>query len=399
MLEGIDSDPAAVWLANVVLAAEALPLVSAVSANRRRPLPALARVGDGLQAPQRPVRAVVMNPPYGRVRLTGEDRDRWRRVLYGHANLYGLFLAASLDGLDQDGVLAALIPTSFTSGRYFSNLRAVLSTDAPLRDAAFVVDRGGVFTGVLQETCLAVFSRRRAQRTTITSLNGLASGIARVRSPRGAGPWLLPRRSDDAVVAAAATGMSLRLADVGYRCSTGPLVWNRRRADLFELPAAGRVPVLWAADFDGGELHRDTARSRLRYLQLRGDDERVLVLTEPAVLVQRTTAPEQTRRIVAVELTPHLLAEWGGAVVVENHVNVLRPTVPKPVLSCAALVRVLATLTFDRVMRCLSGSVAVSAYELESLPLPEPAVLSRWSELTGADLEAAVADVYRPEAV
>lgn len=42
-------------------------------------------------------------------------------------------------------------------------------------------------------------------------------------------------------------------------------------------------------------------------------------------------------------------------------------------------------------MRCLSGSVAVSAYELESLPLPSAKVLRDWNTLTGTALEAAVA--------
>ncbi len=38
----------------------------------------------------------------------------------------------------------------------------------------------------------------------------------------------------------------------------------------------------------------------------------------------------------------------------------------------------------DRVFRCVSGSVAVSAYELEALPLPDPAALSGLEELVGA---------------
>lgn len=77
-----------------------------------------------------------------------------------HANLYGLFLAAAVENLDERGVIAAVVPTSFTSGLYFRNLRAVLAKTAPLTETAFAADRSGVFAGVLQETCLAMFSRR-----------------------------------------------------------------------------------------------------------------------------------------------------------------------------------------------------------------------------------------------
>ncbi|MGX6446737.1 Eco57I restriction-modification methylase domain-containing protein [Patulibacter sp. S7RM1-6] len=397
-IEGIDADPAAVWIANATLAAEALPLLAAVPARRRRPLPALAHVGDGLQAGRRPARAVIMNPPYGRVKLPPSERERFSKVLYGHANLYTLFMAAGVEDLDQNGVLSALVPTSFTAGRYFATLRAELSQTAPLRDVAFVAQRDGVFAGVLQETCLAVFTKKKPRKTAIATINGQVSTVAQVRSPRGELPWLLPRRSDDAHIAAAAAAMSMTLLSAGWRASTGPLVWNRRRADLSAKRGAGRVPIVWAADLDGGTLHRDPSRDAMRFITLRdAADHGTFVLEEPAILVQRTTAPEQSRRVVSAQLTAADLERWGGAVVVENHVNVLRPLPGgEPVLSAEALATVLATQTIDQVMRCLAGSVALSAYELGALPLPSRTVLAEWSTLGADELRAAVADAYRP---
>ncbi|WP_158276597.1 Eco57I restriction-modification methylase domain-containing protein [Paraconexibacter algicola] len=398
LVEGIDADPAAVWLTNVVLAAELLPLVALVPEARRRPLPALARVGDGLEAQERSARAVVMNPPYGRVRLAPDERARFADVLYGHANLYTLFMGAGVEQLDAKGVLGALVPTSFLAGRYFSNLRTTLAATAPLRDATFVEERDGVFAGVLQETCLAVFSRRKARKVSVASMNGRVVDVAKLAAPRGGAPWLLPRRSDDAPIAAAAAAMPLNLGATGWRASTGPLVWNRRRADLADEAGEGRCPIIWAADLDGGRLHRDPSRDAFRYITLRDDrDAEVLALRSPAILVQRTTAPEQARRVVAAELTEDDLHRWGGQVVVENHVNVLRPRDPNtaPIVSRGLLCAVLATECIDRVVRCVSGSVALSAYELEALPLPPPDVLRSWEGLRGAVLESAVHRAYR----
>ena len=121
-VEGVDTDPSAAWLASVILAAELLPLLARVPSAKRRPLPRLARTGDGLALPPRPARAVVMNPPYGRVRLDDNERIRWSRYLYGHANLYGLFLGCGIESLEQDGVLAAIVPTSLHSSRVGSPL-------------------------------------------------------------------------------------------------------------------------------------------------------------------------------------------------------------------------------------------------------------------------------------
>ncbi len=398
LVEGIDADPVAVWLANVVLGAELLPLVALLPPARRRPLPALARVGDGLALHERHARVVVMNPPYGRVRLDAEERARFADVLYGHANLYTLFMGAALERLDAQGVLGALVPTSFLAGRYFSNLRTTLAATAPLRDATFVEERDGVFAGVLQETCLAVFSRRRVRKVSVASMNGRVVDVAKLAAPRGGGPWLLPRRSDDAPIAAAAAAMPLTLGGAGWRASTGPLVWNRRRPDLAAQPGDGGCPIIWAADLDGGHLHRDRSRDAHRYITLRDEaDAEVLALCSPAILVQRTTAPEQARRVVVAELAEEDLASWGGRVVVENHVNVLRPRDPDiaPIMSRGLLRAVLATECIDRVVRCVSGSVALSAYELEAIPLPSAEVLRSWEGLRGSDLESAVARAYR----
>jgi len=136
----------------------------------------------------------------------------------------------------------------------------------------------------------------------------------------------------------------------------------------------------------------------MRWLVLRDINPDVMLLKEPAILAQRTTSPEQQRRLVCVELTPRLLRDWGGKIVVENHVNIIRPKGSvRPLVSRSTLAALLSTRTIDRLMRCISGSVAVSAYELESLPLPDAATLMTWERLRGDALEHAVATAYRPD--
>ena len=94
------------------------------------------------------------------------------------------------------------------------------------------------------------------------------------------------------------------------------------------------------------------------------------------MLLQRTTAKEQARRLISAEMPAQFIAEHGG-VTVENHLNMLLPTEGKPLISPGLLSAFLNTETADRAFRCLSGSVAVSAYEIENLPLPSPSDLKR----------------------
>src|SRR5690606_33508806 len=148
---------------NAALAARLLPAWAAIPAQKRPPMPKLLEVADGLEAPPFHPAITIMNPPYGRVRLAQEERSRWADGLHGHANLYGLFLHAAVESLAEDGILAAVVPTSFLGGAYFKRLRALLHRHAPLVRVSFVGSRSGVYAGdPLQETCLVVFRRGAA---------------------------------------------------------------------------------------------------------------------------------------------------------------------------------------------------------------------------------------------
>ena len=99
--------------------------------------------------------------------------------------------------------------------------------------------------------------------------------------------------------------------------------------------------------------------------------ERWVVTDFPCVLLQRTTAKEQCRRLIAAELPAAFIEEY-GSVVVENHLNMIKPRNGAPRVTPAALAVVLNSEVVDQVFRCINGSVAVSAYELEALPMPPP---------------------------
>jgi adenine-specific DNA-methyltransferase len=403
LIAGQDTDKIAVWLGNALLAAEMLPVWARIPERRRRPVPQLLRFGDGLAPSHDRPKIIVMNPPYGRVRLDMAERIRWQETLYGHANRYALFLQAAIERASPGALIAAVIPTSFLGGAYFQRLRRFITERAPLVRLTFVDGRAGVFAGdVLQETCLAIFGRD-ARPTSIAcsqlSLNGSIElrALPSAPSPRaGALPWLLPRHPADGGLLKVAARMSARLPDYGWKASTGPLVWNRHKGQIFAEPRRGRLPILWAADIDAGCVCRNRVRDQQRWIALRPQDE-FMKLTEPAVLVKRTTAPEQLRRLIAGRIDADTLARWGGAVVVENHVNVLRASDPSSPLTAELLERLLQTPTFDRLYRCLTGTVAVSAYELEALALPPAPIMLDWERLSHAELIRTVASYYGDE--
>ncbi|HYZ09744.1 MAG TPA: hypothetical protein VE709_14410 [Pseudonocardiaceae bacterium] len=70
---------------------------------------------------------------------------------------------------------------------------------------------------------------------------------------------------------------------------------------------------------------------------------------------------------------------------------------PESPLTARLLVALLASDALDRLYRCLTGSVAVSAYELAAMPLPEPSTLLKWADHDDMRLAREIESYYRAQ--
>ncbi len=399
-LRGYERDRFAAWLGHVFIEAAALPWIQASS----RRLGEVISVRDSLRDTEAAsFDLVIGNPPFGRVTLEPAQRARFARSLYGHANLYGLFLDLALQRAAPGGLVAFLTPSSFLAGEYFKNLRGLLWKEAPPVALDFITPRKGVFEDVLQETVLATYRKGgKRQPASLAFVEPQPGGPVTVipggtcSLPRKAtAPWLLPRHADEARLAKRLRAMSDRLADWGYKVSTGPLVWNRFKDQLGDSPKKGAIPLVWAecVSSDGHFAFRSERRNHKPYFTPKSGDD-WLIVRSACVLLQRTTAKEQARRLIAAEMPASFIGKAG--VTVENHLNMLLPLKKAPAISPELLAAVLNSVAVDRAFRCISGSVAVSAYELESLPLPNATALKRLlgGRVDAASVEKALTALY-----
>ena len=407
-LQGFEIDPFAAWLSQSFLEIALAEICR--SAGLR--LPQLVTVCNSLdlEPSGRGFDLVIGNPPYGRVRLPPELRRRYHRSLYGHANQYGVFTDLALRWTAPGGVIAYVTPTSFLAGEYFKALRALLAREAPPAAVDFIADRKGVFEGVLQETLLATYHCRGAPdgarvHYIIVDTEGAAAitEAGHFRLPADpAMPWLLPRGPEHAHLIAQLSTMPCRLQDWGYKVSTGPLVWNRHKDQLRDRPGKNAYPLIWAEAVAGPGrfVFRAEKKNHEPYFEVRRGDQ-WLAIDKPCVLLQRTTAKEQARRLIAAELPDWFLREH-GLVVVENHLNMIRPVEGGPKVSPTVVAALLNSEIVDDAFRCISGSVAVSAFEIELLPLPSPKQARALESLLAKDarsdtVERAIREMYLGE--
>lgn len=374
-LKGIEIDPFAAWMSSVLLESVLMPLC--VKAKRRLPEDTII-VGDALHHDKiTGYDLVIGNPPYGRVTLDTQMRERYARSLFGHANLYGLFtdLAVRM-AKKESGVVAFLTPTSFLGGQYFTALRTLLTNKTTPIAFDFVSDRDGVFDDVLQETMLTAFrSGEHKVKAQVSSLipKGLNKAkiekIGSVEIEKGGATWLLPRFKEDARFLQNLKTMPTRLSELGYSVSTGQLVWNRFKSQLRTTKGKNSYPLIWAESITSNGFRFSADRkNHVPYIDIAPKQD-FLVTTTECVLIQRTTSKEQDKRILAAILPQEFIDETGG-VVVENHINIVYSNGLFSEVKPEVVALLLNSQTVDRAFRCISGSVAVSAYELNSIPLP-----------------------------
>lgn len=403
-LQGFEIDPFAAWLTRAWLE---IAFAEELSATGRQ-FPAVVRVGDSLvqTVDAEGFDLVVGNPPYGRVSLSPALRSQYKRSLYGHANLYGLFTDLALRWAKPSGIIAYVTPTSFFAGEYFKALRALLATEAPPIAVDFIDARKGVFEDVLQEALLATYQRGRSVKpTAVHYLTIEQSGDAKISAAGafslpadGSDPWLAPRQPEQQQLVSNLSKMPTRLTDWGYKISTGPLVWNRFKPQFRDRQIKSALPVIWAeaVTSDGRFIFRAEKRNHQPYFKPEAGDA-WLQVTTPCVLLQRTTAKEQPRRLIAAELPAAFIQQHGG-VIVENHLNMVK-AVGTPKVSAATVAAVLNSTIVDAAFRCISGSVAVSAFELEALPLPSSNDMQKIERLVSigasrTQIDAALAALY-----
>ncbi|HEX6159463.1 MAG TPA: N-6 DNA methylase [Thermoanaerobaculia bacterium] len=397
---GFEIDSFGAWMSHVLLEAALIDLCREIGKR----FPPVVTVCDALlQQPEgNEVDVVIGNPPYGRMSLTPELRTRYGRSLYGHANAYGVFLDLAARWARPSGTIAFVTPTGFLGGQYFRELRAVLAHDAPPVAIDVVRSRKGVFSDVLQETLLGIYRRDGAAAPAAISIVSLQSPTDAEASPTGElilpvdprDPWLLPRDAEQSHLIRHLRSMPHRLADYGYAVSTGPLVWNRHKEQLHVSPVEGSVPIIWAESITADGTFRYSVDKRNHKPWLKPNQKQGwLITSDSCVLVQRTTAKEQRRRLIAAELPVDFLAKH-GAVSVENHLNMIKPLTSRPRVTARAVAALLNSGIVDAAFRCISGSVAVSASELEALPLPPPDALVKLERLVAENALRETIDRY-----
>lgn len=351
---------------------------------------------------------ILCNPPYRKMKSieVRDYVDEYSEIIEGQPNIYGLFIRQCLNIGRDHSLIGLLTPTSYLSGKYFSKLRKLILKEATVRQLDLVDDREGVFIGVSQGAAISLYQRGQTSRarndTAIyaLSITGAFTEVGKCTLTLNTDAWPIPRRKGDQEIVQRAAGSPYRLSDFGYSARVGTYVdYRDKRRTYLKKPQSKKTlvfPLIWSSDIttDGKFHHGRTSKQDGHHVFIDMErNDRPGIVRRPVIALQRVTSPDQPRRLVCAAVDSEFINRFNG-IVGENHVIFIEQTSEEAAFSADLFAKVLSSEPVDRLFRSISGAVNVSVSELNQLPLPNPAILSKFLE-HGYSVNEAVIESFK----
>ena len=341
--------------------------------------------GGGLFTPKkRPFfHVAIMNPPYRKLRSDSVERSRMSTVGIETSNLYSAFVWLALELLENGGELVAITPRSFMNGSYFRLFRQALSRKLAFRRVHVYDARNVAFASdaVLQENVIfhGVRGGVRGKVKITTSLGPTDDGLA--ERTIDSAELILPTDPEcvlhvvsdetDARIAEQMHGLLHTLADLSVSVSTGRVVGFRAKERLHVEAIDGDAPLIFPRHFaDGFVAWPKASGSKPNALAVRGPDDDLLFPAGWYVLINRFSAKEEKRRVVAALYDPSRID--AESVAFDNKLNVLHHKNAGLSEDLAkGLTIFLNSTVIDAYFRQFSGHTQVNAGDLRSMHFPD----------------------------
>lgn len=295
---------------------------------------------------------VIGNPPYFEWNAPNNIRKKYSDVISGRVNIYGLFVKFGLEMLVDGGYLAYVIPPSMNNGAYFSKLREYIISCSNIENIT-VLENEGSFENAQQKVMILVLKKCKNKGDYIFTKGDISIFSTNVE--------LLNAQFEG----------KKTLGELGFGVKTGGVVWNQQKDNLSN--NKNDATLIWAhnivEDEEGNcfiDLHNHKKKSQFIEIKevkksKKKNNERRLIETEEAIVVNRITGSSQSAKIRAAVVREK---RWAA----ENHVNVVfRKNDDSKDINLNDVVKQLTSQQSLDVIRSITGNTQISSKELANL--------------------------------
>lgn len=328
---------------------------------------------------------VIGNPPYFVIKQDTPRKAQYEKI-FGHVrsgrmNIYQLFMAKCSTMLSDGGCMSFIHPRTLLADSYQTAVRSYLVNHFPSVMIVNVVGMSNAFDAVLQSVIITQWSLcpgpcRVAEIHSIGELKHLQYlELDYENLVLESGKFLVS--GDPRIYRIVSKMGKVDRMEMGF--VSGSIEWNQYKKYLSFRDARHDIRLLYAENVRRYGVAPSNKRMDCSWLSLKT----LPVLTTTAVVCQRITSEDQSRRIVATMIDP---AEEGVPIVTENHVNSFGIA---DYQECLYVLGVLNSSPMNYYFKSVSGNAQVSVRVLNLLPMPagDAASRSRIAELVERILE------------
>lgn len=292
---------------------------------------------------------IIGNPPYFEINTKQQNLDEFHTA-GGRPNIYALFFEKYTPLLKVGGKLAYIVPPSMNAGAFFTNLRKYILKHYHI-DFLQVVRQEDHFQDAQQSVQIIILTK-----LATTPLSSVAAGnkyvadfnlIAKDKNL----PTIFTDKKQDII---AAWKGKQNLNQLGYKVSTGTIMWNEQKAFLTDTQIADNHILYYAKDITSNNTV--SLNSAL-------DSRRWLSCSKPTTTVDSIIV----NRIIGSLRNPQLKCAIVKATVpyyTENHLNVITAT-PKATISLQEVyTRLTSFPNLKNYLQAITGNTQLSGKEL-----------------------------------
>jgi len=331
---------------------------------------------------------VVGNPPFVTVKRQHLScAEQYNDVLYGHPNLYQLFLWWAVKATVPGGKVSYLLPQSVLIGKYSEKLRRRLSEVTSPLALTRMIDRYRVVGDTDQQmltVCLQVGAKKTARDAVEIRVtrNGndihstkplLVSRNRIIQNVAGSTIWVVSDRILDYTIIDRLEAKASMISDMGhlFDVGNGSFVWNQNKELLSASQEESSIPLISSAAVNPYcAIFPYTGQHSTRWRQFARVSANVKAKRHSGLvlLIQRTTPRKAGRRLVAGMLPREFHVQY-PAYFVENHVNYIHALEDNARALMYALNAWLNSDIMNFAFQLRNGTAHVSVFELQTFPV------------------------------
>jgi len=248
---------------------------------------------------------IIGNPPYFVCKKDDIPKE-YSNYIVGRPNIFGLFILHSLSKLKVNGILAFIIPKSFLNSSYYAPIRNYIKQTCDILNIIDYEDNKHFL-----ETAQSTFGLIIQKKTTNLSIHHLLVSDC---------DYSL-KINENFIFTTNSHSLkqffeySTTLKDMGLLVKTGPIVWNEKKNILTEDDKA-TILIYNTNITNSNKLQLTTFKNdtKKQYIDIKGS-------TSPIIVVNRGNGNSNYN-------FKYSLINIDKPYVVENHLNIIYPSVP-----------------------------------------------------------------------